>query len=69
MDADDVRRWYADYLEAFAACGRGERPVEDLLEFYGVPMVLTTDDTVSTFITADQSLRSEERRVGKECRL
>ena len=38
-------RWFAEeYLDAFAACGRGERDAASLLDYYGVPLLLTTDD-------------------------
>jgi hypothetical protein len=44
MDPSDVSRWFGEYLDAFAACGRGERDVASLLAYYGVPLLLTTDD-------------------------
>ena len=45
MDLGDVGRWFAEeYLDAFAACGRGERDAASLLDYYGVPLLLTTDD-------------------------
>jgi uncharacterized NTF2-like protein DUF6841 len=40
----DVSQWFGEYLDAFAACGRGERDTTSLLAYYGVPLVLTTDD-------------------------
>jgi hypothetical protein len=43
VDAEDVGRWFGEYLDAFAACGRGEAEAEALLEYYGVPLLLTTD--------------------------
>ena len=44
MDGHEVSRWFEQYLEAFAACGRGEARTDSLLEYYGVPLLLTTDD-------------------------
>lgn len=44
VDAHDVRQWFDEYLGAFAACGRGERETPSLLAYYGVPLLLTTDD-------------------------
>jgi hypothetical protein len=45
VDSGDVGRWFAEeYLDAFAACGRGERDAASLLDYYGVPLLLTTDD-------------------------
>jgi hypothetical protein len=36
VDSSDVRRWFADYLDVFAACGRGEKDTAVLLAYYGV---------------------------------
>jgi hypothetical protein len=45
VDSGDVGRWFAEeYLDAFAACGRGERDAASLLDYYGVPLLLATDD-------------------------
>jgi hypothetical protein len=44
VDSQDVSQWFGDYLNAFAACCRGERDTESLLAYYGVPLLLTTDD-------------------------
>ena len=43
VDNSDVSRWFGEYLDAFAACGRGERDTASLLAYYGVPLLLTTD--------------------------
>ena len=37
MDSNDVSRWFGEYLDAFAACGRGESDTDSLLGYYGVP--------------------------------
>ena len=37
MDSDSVSQWFGEYLDAFAACGRGERDTDSLLAYYGVP--------------------------------
>jgi hypothetical protein len=44
VDGSDDSRWFAEYLDAFAACGRGERETGSLLGYYGVPLLLTTGD-------------------------
>ena len=44
VDSSDVSRWFGDYLDAFAACGRGEGDTDSLLAYYGVPLLLTTGD-------------------------
>ncbi len=38
-----MSRWFGEYLDVFAACGRGENDTPSLLAFYGVPLLLTTD--------------------------
>jgi hypothetical protein len=43
VDDKDVERWFGEYLVAYAACGRGERETDSLLEYYGVPLLITTD--------------------------
>jgi hypothetical protein len=43
VDSSDVSRWFGEYLDAFAACGRGERDTASLLAYYGVPLLITTD--------------------------
>ena len=44
VDSGEVSRWFGEYLEAFASCGRGESETSSLLAYYGVPLLLTTDD-------------------------
>ncbi|MCU7727292.1 hypothetical protein ODJ79_26480 [Actinoplanes sp. KI2] len=43
MDDKGVERWFGEYLVAYAACGRGERETDSLLDYYGVPLLITTD--------------------------
>jgi hypothetical protein len=43
VDSSQVSRWFDEYLEAFAACGRGETDVGSLLAYYAVPLLVTTD--------------------------
>jgi len=44
MDAAEVEQWFGDYLEGFAALGRGESDdAAGLMAFYGVPLLLSTD--------------------------
>ncbi len=44
MNDSDVRKWIGEYLDAFAACGRGDGDAASLLAYYGVPLLVTTDD-------------------------
>ena len=54
VDDKDVGRWFGEYLVAFAACGRGERETDSLLEYYGVPLLITTDGGFSALSSAEQ---------------
>jgi hypothetical protein len=54
MNANDVRRWFDEYLDAFAACGRGERDPPSLLGYYGVPLLVTTDAAFVALTSAEQ---------------
>jgi hypothetical protein len=55
LDADAVKRWFAEYFDTFAACARGDRDMSELLSHYGVPLILTSDDGVTTFMTDDEA--------------
>jgi hypothetical protein len=55
LDADSVDRWIAEYLGAFASCARGEGDMASLLRYYGVPMIFTSDDGVTTVMTDDEA--------------
>ena len=50
----EVRDWFAEYLSAFADLGRGESPPDDLVPFYGLPFLLTTDDVIISHETVDE---------------
>ena len=49
-----MSRWFEEYLEAFAACGRGERETSSLLAYYGVPLLLSTDGRFVVLTSSDQ---------------
>src|SRR6202035_2659667 len=54
MDSSDVSRWFGEYLDTFAACGRGETDTASLLAYYGVPLLLTTDGGFFALTSDDQ---------------
>jgi hypothetical protein len=54
VDENAVRTWWADYLTAYAALGRGEAQPADVGGFYSTPMLLTTDDVATTLATVDE---------------
>jgi hypothetical protein len=55
LDADAVNRWFDEYFETFSACARGDREMSALLGHYGVPLIFTTDDGVTTLMTDDEA--------------
>jgi hypothetical protein len=63
VDSDEVTRWFDDYLEAFAACGRGERDPATLLGFYGVPLILTLGDRFLPLTSDDQVISVLHQQV------
>jgi hypothetical protein len=63
VDRSDVSRWFAEYLDAFAACGRGERDTASLLAYYGVPLLLTSDDGVLALTSDDQVVEAARQQV------
>ena len=56
MDARGVAEWFSEYMEAYTACGRGEDEPRALLAYWGVPLLLTTDDGVGALVTEEQVL-------------
>jgi hypothetical protein len=54
VDDKEVERWFVEYLAAYAACGRGERETDSLLEYYGVPLLITTDGGFSPLTSGEQ---------------
>jgi NTF2-like protein (DUF6841) len=63
VDNSDVGRWFGEYLDAFAACGRGERDTAALLAYYGVPLLVTTDDGLFALTTDDQVVAVVRQQV------
>lgn len=63
MEDSDVSRWFGEYLDAFAACGRGESDTTSLLSYYGVPLLLTTDDASLALTTDDQVVTAAQQQV------
>ena len=63
VDSNDVSRWFGAYLDAFAACGRGERDTASLLACYGVPLLLTTDDGCVALTSDDQVVAAVSQQV------
>lgn len=54
VDAKTVGRFLNEYLEAFAGCVLGEQEITKLLAFYGVPLMITSDDGVIALTTDNE---------------
>ncbi|HTT54171.1 MAG TPA: hypothetical protein VMH35_22500 [Streptosporangiaceae bacterium] len=63
MDDTDVSRWFSEYINAFAACGRGESDTTSLLAYYGVPLLLTTDDGFFALTSEDQVVAAVQQQI------
>ena len=63
MDSSDVSRWFGEYLDAFAACGRGELGTASLLRYYGVPLLLSTDDGFFALASEAQVTTAVQQQV------
>jgi hypothetical protein len=63
VDSDDVSRWFGEYLDAFAACGRGESDTASLLAYYGVPLLLTTDGGFFAAASGEQVIAAVQPQV------
>lgn len=55
LDSAAVSSWFGEYLETFSACVRGDRDMSALLSHYGLPLIFTTDDGVTTLMTDDEA--------------
>lgn len=63
MDEAEVSRWFDEYLDVFAACGRGERPVDTLLAYYGVPLLFTSNDGYVALTSDDRVTAAVQGQV------
>jgi hypothetical protein len=63
VDSSDVSRWFGEYLDAFAACGRGEKDPALLLAYYGVPLLVTTDSGFFALTSDDQVVAAVQQQV------
>ncbi len=61
--AADVDRWIHRYLDVFAACGRGESDAVSLLAYYGVPLLLCTQDGFVALTTQVDVVSMVRRQV------
>jgi len=52
-----------EYLKVFEACGRGESDAGSLLAYYGVPMLVATDDGFIALATEDQVVAAARQQI------
>ena len=57
-----MSRWFLEYLDAFAACGRGQRGAT-VLEHYDVPLLVTTDAGVMALTSEDEVVAVLQHQV------
>lgn len=58
-----MSRWFGEYLDAFAACGRGEQDTASLLAYYGIPLLITTDGGFFTLTSGDQVVAAVQPQI------
>lgn len=64
VETASVREWFDAYLRVFAACGRGEcDDLSVLLQYYGVPLLLSTDQAVLALTTSDEVLGAARQQI------
>ena len=63
VDENDVGRWFGQYVDVFVACGRGESDTRSLLAYYGVPLLLATDDGFVALMTEDQVVAAVQQQI------
>lgn len=63
MDSSEVTRWFGEYLDVFAACGRGERETSALLGYYGVPLLITTGAGYFALTSEEQVVATLQQQV------
>jgi hypothetical protein len=63
VHSSDLSRWFGEYLDAFAACGRGEQDTASLLAYYGVPLLITTDGGFFALTSDDQVVAAVRPQV------
>lgn len=64
LDLGELRAWFDDYTGAFVACARGDSDdVQTLLDYYGVPLLIATDEASLALTSEDEVLRGVRREV------
>jgi hypothetical protein len=60
----EIRAWFEEYLRAFGAVGRGESDdLHMLMQYYGVPLLLTTDEAALALTTEDEVVNAAGQQI------
>ena len=55
LAVDETRAWFENYLRVYAACCRGDSDdTRQLLEYFAVPLLLTTNETAVAITSDDE---------------
>ena len=65
MDINNVSPWFAKQFDVEQACARGELEATELLMFYGVPILLTTDGGSMTLTSQEQVLAVVQQQIAQ----
>ena len=66
LGLDEVREWFEHYLRVYAACCRGDSDdPRQLLEYFGVPLLLTTDETAVALTSEDDVVAALGQQVDR----
>jgi hypothetical protein len=64
LGLSEFRAWFDDYLRAYAACCRGDSDdARHLLEYFGVPLLLTTDATAAALTSEDEVVAAVGQQI------
>ncbi len=63
MDGAQLDAWFGDYLDTFAACGRGDSQASALLAYYGVPFLFATEDRFVALVSHDDVVAAAKQQI------
>jgi len=63
MDERSVGEWFRSYLDAFAACGRGDSDPGAMFAYYGVPMMFATDEDFVVGLSEEQVAAAVQTQI------
>ena len=64
MDVGDTREWFEEYVRVYEARGRGASDdISRLMDYYGVPLLLTTEATAVALMTEQDILAAVHNQI------